>query len=84
MLGKGRRRGEVLGETGPDQERAEERLHGPLPLGLAALAEEQVQLIEVGHAGHRGGEAALHGLDGALGVGLLVAPSRHAERGSKT
>ena len=74
MLGQGRRRGDVLGQTGLDQERTEERLHGPLTLGRAALAEKQVQLVAIGHAGHGGGEAALHGLDGPLGVGLLVAP----------
>ena len=40
-----------------------------------------VQFIEIPNAGHRRGEPALHGLDGCLGVGLLVAPSRHAEEG---
>ena len=70
-----------LGETGLDQERTEERLHGPLTLGLAALAEKPVQLVEIGHSGHGGGQAALHGLDGPLGVGLLVAPRGHAATG---
>ena len=43
------------------------------------LRKIRVQLIEIGHARHRRGESALHGLDGPLGVGLLVAASRHAE-----
>ena len=50
-------------------------------LGLAAIAKERVQFVEIGDAGHRRGEPALHGLDGALGVGLLVAAGRHAEVG---
>ena len=79
MPGQGRRRGEVLGEPVPDRERAGERLHDPVPLGLAPAAERRVQLIEVGDAGHRGGEPLLDGLDGPLGVGLLVAAGRHAE-----
>ena len=84
MPGKRRRRDLFLGETAADLERTEGRLDGSLVLGLVAIAKVHVQLIEVLNAGHRGGEAALHGLDGPLGVGLLVAPSRHAEAGSKT
>ena len=81
MVGKRYGGGLFLGEPRADHKRAEERLDGSLPLGFAALAKVHVQLIEVRHFGDRGGEAALHGLDGALGVGLLVAPSRHAEAG---
>src|SRR5579872_640429 len=54
-------------------------MHDTLPLDLATVAKERVQFIEIGDARHRGGEAALHGLDGPLGVGLLVAAGRHAE-----
>ncbi len=81
MVGKRGRGGLFLGEPRSDQERAGERLNGSLPLGLAAIPKMAVQLIEVRHARDRGGEAALHGLDGAFGVGLFVAPSRHAEQG---
>ena len=45
------------------------------------MTKEDVQFVEIGDAGHRGGEPALHGLDGPLGVGLLVAAGRHAEQG---
>ena len=79
MPGQRRRRGEVLGEAVLDRERAEERLHDAVALGLAALAKERVQFIEIGDAGHGRGEPLLHGLDGPLGVGLLVAAGRHAE-----
>src|SRR5262249_12152368 len=72
VAGQRHRRREILGEAVPDGERAEERLHDPLTLGLAALTKEDVQFIKIGDAGHRGGEPALHGLDGPLGVGLLV------------
>ena len=81
ILGKRRRRDLFRGETAADLERTEGRLDGSLVLGLAALAEVHVQFIEIPHAGHRSGEPTLHGLDGSLGVGLLVAPSRHAEEG---
>jgi len=77
-----RRRGSLFrGEPRADHERARQRLNGSLPLRLAALPKISVQLIEVLHPRDRGREAALHSLDGALGVGLLVAPSRHAEEG---
>ena len=81
MWGQFRRGRAVLGEPVFDDERAEERLHDALLLGLAALAKERVQFIEIGDAGHGRGEPALHGLDGALGVGLLIASCRHAEVG---
>ena len=55
MLGQGRCRGEVLGQTGLDQERTEERLHGPLTLGLAALAENRFNSSRSATRG-RGGE----------------------------
>ena len=79
MLGQRRCRGEVLGEAILDRERPEERLHDPLAFGLAAVAKERVQLIEIGDPGHRRGESLLHRLDGPFGVGLLVAAGRHAE-----
>ena len=76
---QGRRRGEVLGEPVLDRERAGERPHDPVAFGLAPAAERGVQLVEVVDAGHGRGEPLLDGLDGALGVGLLVAAGRHAE-----
>ena len=84
MLGQGRRRGEVLGQTGLDQERTGSDCTVRSRSASQRLAEKQVQLVAIGHAGHGGGETALHGLDGPLGVGLLVAPRGHAEQGSKT
>ena len=83
MRGQRPRCGEVLGEAVLDRERAEERLHHRAALGLAAFAKEHVQLGEVGDAGHGRGEPALHGLDGPLGVGLLVAPGGQQKSGSK-
>ncbi len=76
---QGRRRGAVLGQAVADNERPGERLDDPLTFGLTALAEHRIEFREVGNARHRGGEPALHGLDGPLGIGLLVAPRRHAE-----
>ena len=79
VVGQRQRRGQVLGEPVLDGERTEERLDDPFPLGIAAIAKERVQFIEVSRARHGRGESALHGLDGPLGVGLLVAAGRHAE-----
>ena len=79
--GKGGCRDQIVSETVLDRERAGERLHDPVPLGPAPAEKQPVQLDEIGDAGHRRGEPLLHGLDGPLGVGLLVAPGRHAEPG---
>ena len=79
MLGQRQRRGEILGKAVLDRERAEERLHDALALGLAAVAKERVQLLKIGDTRHRRGEPFLHRLDGPFGVGLLVAAGRHAE-----
>ena len=57
----------------------ESDVHDSLAIGLAAVTKEDVQFIKVSDAGHRGGEPALHGLDGPLGIGLLVAAAGHAE-----
>ena len=73
MCGERRGEGLFLGEPCADRKGAEERLDSSLPLGFAPLTKIPVQLIEVRHFGDRGGEAALHGLDGALGVGSLYA-----------
>jgi len=81
MCRQRRGRCQILGEAVADRERPGERLHDPLLLGLATIAKESVQLLKIGNAGHRGSEAALHGLDGTLGVGLLVAAAGHAEAG---
>ncbi len=77
--GQRRGRGEVFGQTILDRERPEERLHDPLAFGLAAIAKELVQFIEIGRSGHRRGESLLHGLDRPFGVGLLVAAGGHEE-----
>ena len=45
------------------------------------LRKNAVQFLEIGDTRHRRGEPALHGLDGPLGVGLLVAAGGHAEEG---
>jgi hypothetical protein len=79
MLGQWRRRGEVLGEAVHDRERAEQRLHDAITLGLATLAKKRVQFLDIRDPRHGRGEPLLHGLDGAFGVGLLVAARRHAE-----
>jgi hypothetical protein len=83
VRGQRHRRSEVFSEAVLDGEGAEERVHDPLPLGLTTVAEECVQFIEIGDTGDRGGEAALHGLDGPLGIGLLVSACRHAELGGE-
>ena len=77
--GQGQGRGEILGQAVRDRERAEERLDDPHPLGLAPFAKRCVQFIEVRDPRHGRGESALDGLDGPLGIGLLLAASRHAE-----
>ena len=79
--GQGRCRGEVGVESVLDGERAGERLDDPVAFSQAPVPQPLVQLVESGDARHGGGESPLDGLDGALGVGLLVAPGRHAELG---
>ena len=80
VVGKRGRGGLFLGEPRSDHERAEERLNGSRPLGFAAAPKILVQFLEVLDARDGGGESALDGPDGALGVGLFVATSRHAEK----
>ena len=80
MEGKRRRDSLFFGEPRLDLERAEVRLNRPPLLGFAALAEVSIQRVEMSHAWHRRGETALHGLDSRLGIGLLIAASRHAEK----
>ena len=80
VVGKRGRGGLFLGEPRSDHERAEERLNGSLRSASQRCRKYCVQLIEVCAPRDGGGEAALHGPDGALGVGLFVAASRHAEK----
>jgi hypothetical protein len=56
-----------------------ERPDGPPSLGQTEPPEVDIQLVEAGDARHQGGEPPLRGLDGPLGVGLLVAVRRQAE-----
>jgi hypothetical protein len=70
-----------LGEPRSDHELAGKRLNHSRFLGLAALMEMPVQLIEVRNPRDRSRESALHGLDRTLGVRFLVASSWHAKPG---
>ena len=81
MRGQSRCRGEILGEAILDGERAQERLHDALVLGLATGAKERIQLRQIGHPRHRGGKATLDRLDGGFGVRLLIPTPGHAELG---
>ena len=78
-LGSGIADDEVFGESVLDRERPQQRLHDAVAFGLATLAKQCVQFIEIVDARHGRGEPLLHGLDGPFGVGLLVAAGRHAE-----
>jgi len=74
-------RGLFLGEPVADDERSGQRLNRPGLFGQAVTLELSVQLVAIGDTRDRGGESTLHGLDGALGIGLLVAVRRQAKPG---